>query len=416
MQNEKLNFSKNFFGYSEIINELNRMKEWLSDEELLNNPDVTMPKGIIFYGKPGNGKTLLLREFSNSFEAPTFVIEGKMENARKEISNIFDKARNEKFAIILIDELDLLVNGHNDVVRTLQQELDGINQKGKILVLAACNKMDDIPKPLLRSGRLEKHIYIDYPNVEERVAIFNHFLNVLKVPTNNIDLKFISSLCPYTTSASIKAICNDAYLRCKNGVTTDDLECSIDRVNKNEFAENPSDYKNNTVSVHEAGHILMSSSFKDNYKFYSAKFTKYGGYTVINEVDETRDTVEKREQKIMISLAGYLAEEVCFGKHDVGSYLDYQEAYDMASRLIERVCVKGIKNLMVSYHSNDTCFQSWNRRSKNEKNVDNLLKKFERKTRNFLKKHKNDLLKTSDLLLRKGSIKSDDIKNITCAY
>ena len=144
---------KNVYGYQEVKEELNRIKSWFEDETILTNPKITLLKGILFYGSPGNGKTLFVREFLSNFNVPKYIIEGRNENTSLEIKRVFEKAKKEKFAIVVIDELELLVPEDSKEQRILQQELDGVVQKGSILVLATANRLS-------RVG--EQRIYIDF--------------------------------------------------------------------------------------------------------------------------------------------------------------------------------------------------------------------------------------------------------------
>ena len=112
---------KNVYGYQEVKEELSRIKSWYENEEILTNPKITLPKGILLYGDPGNGKTLFVREFIDNFDCPKFIIEGRNENTALEIKRVFEKAKNEKFAIVVIDELELLVQENSREQRILQQ-------------------------------------------------------------------------------------------------------------------------------------------------------------------------------------------------------------------------------------------------------------------------------------------------------
>ena len=99
----------NVFGYEDNKKELIRIIEWFNNKELLANKKITLPKGILLYGDPGCGKTLLLRTLINSLNAKVFVLKANKDNVVNEITEIYSKARKEEFAIVVIDELDLLV-------------------------------------------------------------------------------------------------------------------------------------------------------------------------------------------------------------------------------------------------------------------------------------------------------------------
>ena len=216
------------YGYQEVKDELNRIKNWYENEDFLNNPKITLPKGILLYGRPGNGKTLFIREFINNFDCPKFIIEGRNDNTALEIKRMFEKAKKEKFAIVVIDELELLVDKNSREQRILQQELDGIEQKGSILVLATANDIDEVGAPLKRPGRFDKKIEIDKPTRSSRADIFKNMLLDLETDISNINFEHVSKHCTNVSGAEIKAIVNDVYLRCQNSqITEEEIEASI---------------------------------------------------------------------------------------------------------------------------------------------------------------------------------------------
>ncbi len=395
----------NVYGYEDVKQELALVKSWLTDEELLNNPKLMIPKGILFYGPAGNGKTLMLREYAQSFNAPIYIIDGKCSDSSSEIISTFEKAKKNKFSIVCIDEIDLLIDRNSRTTRTLQQELDGINIRGSVLVLATTNSKYDIPSPLLRPGRLDKHIKIDCPDHNSRKDILRKFLSDLEVPTDNINLEHVAKICSGASGAVIKAVCNDAYLRCKNDITTEELERSHSRVAEGNFSNRSAEFKDRRVAIHEAGHALMTLHFNNNWSFYKATFNECGGTTDIIGCDERVDSIEKREQSIMIALAGYLSEEVIYGKHNVGSYSDFSRAQEMVERLLERVCVKGVSNLAgQNWHELNYKHFSQKFIYRTEKLVRKMMKKYSSKAKRWLKKHKAQINQLADIMMEKGEV------------
>lgn len=398
----------NVYGYDDVKNELNLIKGWLTDEEILKNEKLMLPTGILFFGHPGNGKTLLLREFAESFKAPVFVIEGKSANKSEEIVDTFKKAHQEKFAVVVIDEIDLLIANNDGVERTLQQELDGFSTRGSIVVLATTNSIRAIKPALLRPGRFDRTIEIPYPDEPSRKKIFEKFLEDLEVPMDNIDVSHVAKVCTRTSGADIRAICNDAYLRCKTNMSTRDVEVSYRRVVRGIYEDTSINFKNMRVAIHEAGHAIAGLIFNDNWSFYSANFSNAGGETEVHETNENDDTINKREQHIQISMAGYVAEEIFYGNHDVGSYSDYNKAHDACKRLIERVCMKGIINHVEPYADNNDRDDTILKRISNERKVGRLLKKYERATRRMLKAHKKEVERFANLMFEKGTVTYKD--------
>lgn len=408
----------NVYGYQEVKEELNRIKSWYEDENILNNPKITLPKGILFYGDPGNGKTLFVREFLKNFDVPKFIIEGRNENTPLEIQRVFEKAKNEKFAIVVIDELELLVPKDSKAQRTLQQELDGVVQKGTVLVLATANDIDEVGTPLKRPGRFDKKIEVDLPDRESRKEIFEGMLIELGIDITNINLDHVSKHCTRVSGATIKAICNDVYLRCQNSlIDEEEIEYSYERVKNDELGKKPSTLNNYTIAIHEAGHSLMAIHFKENWAFYKAKFDNDGGKTETEEVVENFMTLEKRIQAIMIGFGGYIAEEIVFGYHDYGSASDFEKVHDFCRRLVELTCIYGIKNHITSATA---AVDSWHRETKSknakiEKLTYKLMLKYEKKVRKFLKKHRDELERFAQHMCVNGYVSYRDINKLGLA-
>lgn len=403
----------NVYGYEDVKKELNTIRGWLSDEELKNNKKIMLPRGLIFYGRPGCGKTLILREFADSFKCPVFTIKGDTENICDEITSTFKKARAEKFAIVIIDEIDLLIGRNCRVERSLQQELDGIDNSGSYFVVATTNNYHDLDEALLRPGRFDRKIEIGYPNKESRKELFKKFIADLDVNDEEVDYDHVSKVCSRCSCAALKAVCNDAFLRCGKKFTTSDIESSYQRVVHDVYSEEKDKFKDFRVAIHECGHSLMAMNFSKNWIFYNAKFNTYGGLTEIQETDERVDTIEKREQNIMIGMAGYLAEEVYFGKHDVGSYEDYQKVYDYVERLVERVCKHGIQNCVPSFYHNDEDRHWTQKKIKiNERLELRTIRKFEHKVKKFLKNNIKKLEQMANLMLKQGELTYKDVKSL----
>lgn len=99
-------FLKNIYGYSQIKEELFLIQNWYFNSNNLGDKKKLLPKGLLFFGDPGEGKTLIVREYSKSFNYPIFIIEGNNDNVENEVISKYDLARKENNAIIIIDELD----------------------------------------------------------------------------------------------------------------------------------------------------------------------------------------------------------------------------------------------------------------------------------------------------------------------
>ena len=405
----KDNFMSNIYGYSEIKDELYRIKGWLENKSFTNNPKINLVNGILFYGAKGLGKTMMMKEFMASFDCPKYIIEGNMDNVCEEIADVFDQAQKNDFSIILIDEIDTLVENDPKLERILLSSLDGINKERNILVLATASVRTELNHPLFRQGRFSRIFRVSHPDYDTIAEMVKKYLLVLDVDDCNINYDEIAKIFDGVSCADISAIVNDCYLRVLNNFSTEELAKSYDRIVNNTYVDKPIK-KSKQISVHEAAHCLLSF-LSENWSFYSARFTENGGVTELIQKEESQDTIQKREEKIRISMAGYLGEKLIFGKKDVGSFRDYEDIYDQCTRLIERVCIKGIWNVIPSYRTNDTRYDTVYKRRKNEKLVIKLMHKYERQTYKILKKNKDKLLYISDVLYDNGHVYYKDIEN-----
>ena len=402
---------KHVYGYQEVKEELNRIISWYEDESILTNPKITLPKGILFYGKPGNGKTLFVREFLSNFDVPKYIIEGRNENTALEIKRVFEKAKKEKFAIVVIDELELLVPENSKEQRVLQQELDGVEQKGAVLVLATANHLNKVGDPLLRPGRFDKLIKIDTPDRESRKEIFKNYLISLDIDVSLINFDHVSKHCKSVSGATIKAICNDVYLRNKDKpINEEEIELSYERVENNELGKKPQTLNNYTIAIHEAGHALLALHFKENWSLYKTKFTDRGGVTETEEVVEHFMSLDKKKQDIMIAIGGYVAEEIVFGFHDCGATDDFERIHSGCRLLVEQICINNVKD----HITEATSHNEWHRETsfKNsliQRKTYRLMKKYERKVRKFLTKHKKELIRFADYMCTHESVTYRDI-------
>ncbi|MCQ2792022.1 MAG: AAA family ATPase [Bacilli bacterium] len=409
---EKKKLFENIAGYDGIKEELMNIYGWYKDKELLNSKDVNLPRGILFCGEPGNGKTLFIREYSKALDCPSYSITGDNKDVCKEITETFAKARKNKFALILIDEMDLLIGKDSQILRVLQSELDGLNKNGNVLVLATTNSRRLLPSALIRPGRFDRLINVDAPRGKEVMQIYKFWLEKLHVDMSNIDLVHIERISRRMSCASIKTVVNDAYLRGKTKLTTKDLEIAREKAIVGDYTKyDPLEYRNYRIAIHEAGHAVMGLRFGKHYHVYNAKFCSSGGYTTVYENNNLEDSIEKRLEQIQISLSGPLAERVFFKRHDVGSVIDIDRAQDYCSRLIERTCYNGFGDYVTPIIDNNRPDTNEHHR-RTEKATYKILKKQEKDAYRYLKKHKKEIRLLADCLYTKGEITSDDIHKL----
>ena len=128
-------------GHDKQKSEILDMVKWFKNSKALKERGVSIPRAILLFGEPGNGKTLILKEIIRCVEAPVFVFRGEETNIVGGIVEVFREAKKAGHAVVVFDELDLLINKDRRVVRALQESLDGVESSDDILVLAATNSL-----------------------------------------------------------------------------------------------------------------------------------------------------------------------------------------------------------------------------------------------------------------------------------
>ena len=212
----------------EAKQELKEAVEWpLKNPQAFKRMGIEPPKGILLYGPPGCGKTLLARAVATESEANFITIKGPevfskwVGESEKAIREVFRKARMSAPAIIFFDEIDSLVPrrglGYADsgvterVISQLLTEMDGVITLENVVVIAATNRPDIVDPAILRPGRFDRLIYVPEPNEEGRYQIFK--IHTKKMPlAKDVDLKYLARMTRGYSGADIKALCREAAM------------------------------------------------------------------------------------------------------------------------------------------------------------------------------------------------------------
>jgi proteasome regulatory subunit len=249
-------------GLDDVIQEVRETVELpLKKPELFKKIGIEPPKGILLYGAPGTGKTLVAKAVAHETQATFIRIVGSElvqkfigEGARY-VREVFEMARKKAPTIIFVDELDAIgayrmedaTSGDREVHRTLMQllsELDGFDTRGDVKFIGATNRIDILDPALLRPGRFDRMVEFPMPNEKAREAIFKVHMRPLNVD-NSIDWKYLLKATENATGADIKAICLEAGMfsirRDEPLITNDDFIKAVVKVlKKKEFnLENP---------------------------------------------------------------------------------------------------------------------------------------------------------------------------------
>jgi cell division protease FtsH len=354
---------KDVGGYEKIKSELLQSADILINYEKYQKYNVRTPKGIIFEGPPGNGKTLMAKGFSGELNVSFIPVSGSEFSEKyvgvgaSRIRDLFKLAHENKPCIIFIDEIDALARKRgNDMVssnsekdQTLNQlliNLDGYKSSEGIFVIGATNRIDLLDPALIRPGRIDKNIYIGNPDTETRREIAKIHLD-RKPVSAKINLDYIVEITNGFSGAQIENLLNEAMLRAlrenREVIKIEDLEFIGNRIIAGWQATESkfSDDIINRIVIHELGHALVGFLSPEHSKLLKVTINlwspKTPGYTVFDHSDEDVNIYTKNGllSHLMVLLGGRVAEELFYGYSvTTGAKQDLEQAYHLAQNMI----------------------------------------------------------------------------------
>ena len=366
-------FSKNNnsdFGFHMIAGNEEAKESLMDIVDFLKNPNkyikygARMPKGVILYGSPGTGKTLLAKALAGEAKVPFYALSGSdfvqvyVGVGAARIRNLFKKAKSQGKAVIFIDEIDAIgksrFNGsasqsgndeRDQTLNALLTEMSGFGEQEGIVVIAATNRLDTLDPALLRPGRFDRHIEVCLPDIKARERIISLYLK--NKPHEKLDIHDIAKKTSYFSGAKLENLINEAaILAAKSNsdkITNEHINSAYSMILAgNEKKER--DYllyeDKLLTSYHEAGHALISllKLPEDNIsKITIIPTTKgAGGYTITIPKDRSYQRADYLKNKIMVLLGGRAAEELQFGKEKIstGAQGDISQTTEMAMAMI----------------------------------------------------------------------------------
>jgi len=393
-------------GHKKQKEELLAVIEWFKHSKELKERGVSIPKGAILFGEPGNGKSLFIKEIIKCVEAPVFIFQGEQENVVAGIYDTFAKAREAGHSVIVFDELDLLIDKERRVIRALQENLDGVESSDDILVLAATNHIKEIPQALLRNGRLEKLIKIPYPTGEEALELLKkHFKEFgLSLP-EDMDEEEVATLLTGISCAGVKSVVNDVILR--NGfenITTKMIDNSI--YNITDKVKDAPEKDNLQTAIHEASHALMAHSYPEFFKINRMSIAGASGQFCAKQIEPSFWPKEKAIADIKISMAGIIAEKIICGRWSEGSFEDLDSARHRAYRMFN---LEGYSSCWENLPTSQGRRESFIKLRKMERKIERFLRKCEKETKKYVKAHKAEIVILGHALYEKKHLKSSEI-------
>jgi ATP-dependent metalloprotease FtsH len=422
--------------------EVQEIVDFLKNPKKYTELGAKIPKGALLVGPPGTGKTLLAKAVAGEAQVPFFSLSGSdfvemfVGVGASRVRDLFRQAKEKAPSIIFIDEIDAIgrarsksINfGSNDerenTLNQLLTEMDGFATNSGIIILAATNRADILDKALLRAGRFDRQIYVDMPDLNERVQIFNVHLKNVKFESS-IDVEFLARQTPGFSGADIANICNESALiaarKGKQTVDKQDFLDAVDRIigglekkNKIITAEEKS-----TIAYHESGHAMISWLLEHASPLVKVTIVPRGrslGAAWYLPEERQITTTEQIFDEMCAALGGRAAEEVAFGKISTGALSDLEKVTKQAYAMVS---VYGLNKKIGHRSYYDSSGESQFTKPYSEETarvideeVSKIIEKAYLKSVDLLTSHREQLDRLAQKLLEKEVIFKDDLEEI----
>ncbi len=349
-------------GADEEKEELQEIVNLLKNPQKYHDIGAKIPKGVLLVGPPGTGKTLLAKAVAGEAGVPFYSISGSdflelyVGVGAARVRDLFDQAKKSAPSIIFIDEIDAvgrrrgtgLGGGHDEREQTLNQllvEMDGFEANESVIVMAATNRRDVLDPALLRPGRFDRQVYVNYPDIKGREEI-------LKVHTKNkplapdVDLSKIAAATAGFTGADLANLVNEAALLAvkneRKAITAQDLgEASIKVIAGPEKKSRVIlDKEKKLTAYHEAGHAICHYYCPTQDKVHEVSIIprgQAGGYTMsLPEHDKSYMSKAEMSEEVITLLGGRAAEKVVLDDISTGASNDLERATNIARSMVTR--------------------------------------------------------------------------------
>ena len=422
--------------------EVEEIVDFLKHPKKYTELGAKIPKGALLVGPPGTGKTLLAKAVAGEAQVPFFSLSGSdfvemfVGVGASRVRDLFRQAKEKAPAIIFIDEIDAIgrarsknVNfgGNDERENTLNQlltEMDGFGTNSGIIILAATNRADILDKALMRAGRFDRQIYVDMPDVKERVQIFNvHLKNVKTDPS--VDVDFLARQTPGFSGADIANICNEAALiAARHGaasVEQKDFLAAVDRIiggleKKNKIIT-PNEKR--AIAFHEAGHAVTSWLLEYASPLVKVTIVPRGrslGAAWYLPEERQITTTDQILDEMCATLGGRAAEQVIFGKISTGALSDLEKVTKQAYAMVGIYGLNDrIGNLSYYDSSGENQFQkpySDETARTMDEEVSKLVEAAYQRALHLLTENREKLEELAHLLLEKEVIFKEDLERI----
>ena len=348
-------------GLEEEKGELKEIVEFLKEPEKFTKMGARIPKGVLLYGKPGTGKTLIAKAIAGEADVPFISMSGSefiemfAGLGASRVRKLFDKARKLAPCIVFIDEIDAIgsrrtsnsgaESENNQTLNQLLVEMDGFGSEETIIVLAATNRPEMLDKALLRPGRFDRQITIPTPDLKGRLEILKIHSKDKRI-SDDVNLESIAEDTAGFTGAELENILNEAaIIATKNKheeIENDDIEEAVKKVTVGLEKKDRiiSDKDKKLTAYHEAGHAVVSRYLPTQTNVKEVSIIPRGvagGYTMY-KTNEDKYYISKTEmqEKLIALLGGRAAEKLVLDDISTGASNDIEVATQIARDMVTK--------------------------------------------------------------------------------
>ena len=421
-------------GLEEPIAELREVVEYLRDPARFRALGADMPRGVLLYGLPGCGKTLLARAVAGEtgvpfyFVSATSFVEKFVGLGASRVRQLFEAAKRSAPCIVFIDELDAIgrhrasdSSGEREFDHTLNAllvELDGFSGASGVMIIGATNRPELIDAALMRPGRFDRRIQIERPDRDGREKILA--LHASRRPiSRRVDWSEVAASTAGLSAAELASVVNESCLlaarRHRDRVTPEDVDEATSRVvGGTRSARLMSEEEKELVATHEAGHALLSVLLRGVEPPARVSIVSRGsafGKSPWNSTGD-REVLTKRElmAQLIVLLGGRAAEMNEFGQPSTRAEDDIEHAADLARRMVEKLAMTGRYELAGDTEKSG---RSSDEARSDKLEVRELLARAESAARGILNDNASDLRAIARTLTERETLSSDEIRALT---
>ena len=430
-------------GLAEAKTEVEEIVDFLKNPGRYTELGGKIPKGALLVGPPGTGKTLLARAVAGEANVPFFSMSGSnfvemfVGVGASRVRDLFRQAKEKAPCIVFIDEIDAVgrarsknagMNSNDERESTLNQlltEMDGFGTNSGVIILAATNRADILDKALLRAGRFDRQIYVELPDLHDRIEIFKVHLRNVKID-DTVDLELLARQTPGFSGADIANVCNEAALiaarRNKSSVQRKDFTDAVDRIigGLEKRSKITTDEEKKSIAIHEAGHATVSWHLEYANPLIKVTIVPRGkALGAAWYLPEERQIVPQQAilDDICSLLAGRAAEEMFIGTVSTGAANDLERVTKQAYAM---VVYYGMSNLLPNVCYYDSTGQDYmfskpyseDRAEIIDKEVSRIIQEQYQRAKDILKQYAEGHAKLADTLLKNEVIFAEDAERI----